>query len=372
MNTADLLATLVRAESTSGHESDAIQLAAQAMRALEYDDVTIDVHGNLMGRIGPEDGPVLVLDGHIDTIPLHTPEAWEHLPFAADVLGGRLYGLGAVDMKAGVAALIDGASRVVRRELHGSAVVSVSTAEEMTEGATLARSFAGRQVSACVIAEPTDLRLATAQRGRAKVEVEVWGRSVHAASSSLGISAVTEMMKLVHSLSELDQPEHPLLGSRDINLIDIRSEPYPSVSVLPGYCVARFDVRFLPGESRDDILRVFRGQAPEGTKCNVQLAHNVFTSYTGEQYDAEEFAEPWETPRQDELVIRAQRGTGAELGVYGFCTNGSYFAGVRGVPCIGYGPGLATDAHRVNESVALADLERAAEGYRRIIEQVLR
>ena len=210
---ADFLAALVRTESTPGREQEAIGLAAAEMTGLGYDEVTVDDHGNLLGRIGRDGGdgrPVLVLDGHIDTIPLYAAEQWEHSAFGAEVSGGRLYGLGAVDMKAGVAALIHGAARVTGRDrMHGCAVVSVSIAEEMREGATLARTFAGRDVTWCVIAEPTDLQVATAQRGRARVEVEIWGRSAHAASSGQGVNAVTAMMEAAGRVQPAGQPGSP-------------------------------------------------------------------------------------------------------------------------------------------------------------------
>ena len=214
--TADFLAALVRTESTPGREQEAIALAAAEMTGLGYDEVTVDGHGNLLGRIGhnPGDGrPVLVLDGHIDTIPLYAAEQWGPPRVRGPGIRRALYGLGAVDMKAGVAALIHGAAQVTRRDrMHGCAVVSVSIAEEMREGATLARTFAGRDVAWCVIAEPTDLRVATAQRGRARVEVEIWGRSAHAASSGQGVNAVTATMEVAARGGPAGQPGSPVAG----------------------------------------------------------------------------------------------------------------------------------------------------------------
>jgi putative selenium metabolism hydrolase len=369
---ADFLVALVRTESTPGREEAAIRLAATEMTRLGYDEVTIDRYGNLLGRIGHKGRPMLVLDGHIDTIPLYAPEQWEHPPYGAEIADGRLYGLGAVDMKAGVAALIHGAARVTSRDrLHGCAIVSVSIAEEMREGATLARTFGGQEVDWCVIAEPTDLHVATAQRGRARVEVEIWGRSAHAANSAQGINAVSLMMDVAGQIDQLRNPIHPLLGRRDISLIDIHSEPFPSVSTIPGYCVARFDVRFLPGEARDSIISLFGDLMPAGIRTSVRMARNRFNTYTGDDYDEEEFALPWETSRGHEFVRRALQAADAEPSVYGFCTNGSYFAGLRNVPTIGYGPGPAAAAHAIDEYVAIEDLEKAAHGYHKIIEDIL-
>ena len=88
------------------------------------------------------------------------------------------------------------------------------------------------------------------------------------------------------------------------------------------------------------------------------------------------------TTRRSSLFLGRRRGTtsssaarcgqrGAPPSVYGFCTNGSYFAGMRNVPTIGYGPGLVSAAHSPDEYVAIEELEKAADGYRRIIEEIL-
>ena len=59
-------------------------------------------------------------------------------------------------------------------------------------------------------------------------------------------------------------PRDPLLGRRDINLIDIHSEPYPSVSTIPNRCLARWDVRFLPGETKQGLLDEFAAAVADG------------------------------------------------------------------------------------------------------------
>src|SRR5260221_5384761 len=88
--------------------ADDVLRAAEEMRRLDFDDVTIDRHGNLIGRVGPAGGRTLVVDGHIDTIPVYTPEAWHHDPLGAEIADGHIYGRGTADMKAAVAAFIYG------------------------------------------------------------------------------------------------------------------------------------------------------------------------------------------------------------------------------------------------------------------------
>jgi putative selenium metabolism hydrolase len=374
MSVVSFLQDLVRIDTTPGQEEQGILRAAEEMRRLDFDDVTIDRHGNLLGRVGPAGGRTLVMDGHIDTVPVYAPEAWHHDPLGAEIADGQIYGRGTADMKAAVAASIYAGGELRRSGgagLSGCVLVVVSIAEEMREGATLAQTFQGRHVDWCVIGEATGLSVAHAQRGRARIEVEVWGRGVHAAASSTGVNAVELMTDVLRRVKELHSPVHPELGSRDINLIDIRSEPYPSISTIPDYCVARFDVRFLPGESRESLLSLMQDLLPPAGRGRVRVMPAVFTAYTGDHYELEDMALSWETPPSHVLVEKALQATGARLDVYPFCTNGSYFAGERGIATIGYGPGAAAQAHTVDEAVPLTEVERAVHGYRSIFASVL-
>jgi len=277
-------------------------------------------------------------------------------------------------MKAAVAAAIHAGGRLKRAaiDLGGCVIISVSIAEEMMEGATLARSFGERQIDWCVIGEPTNLQVAIAQRGRCRVEVELHGRISHAAYSEKGVNAAALAASLVCKLADVEHATHPLLGKRSINLIDIHSEPYPSVSTIPGHCLARFDVRFLPGESPESVLAAFRGLVPGEGSTEVRFAQVRFVSYTGEEYTCDDFAPAWETAPTEAIVRASLSAADTQPSAYQFCTNGSYFAGARGIPTAGYGPGHPADAHTVDESVEASQLERATEWYWHVAADVLK
>jgi putative selenium metabolism hydrolase len=370
---ADLARRLVATESTpTAGEAAALAVARAEMERLGYDHVGTDAGGNLVGRIGDGSPPVLVIDSHIDTVPLHEAARWSVDPFAATVRDGRLVALGACDMKGPLAATIVGAAQARDAgPLRGTVLVVASLAEELMEGAALARGFDDERIDLCLIAEPTSLRLATAQRGRAKLEVEVHGRAAHAASAFRGVNAVAQAAAIIRAAAGLPEVEHPLLGRRDVNVIDIASEPYPSMSTIPSGCLLRFDVRFVPPETPESLLATFRGLVPDGVDADVRFYRAEFTTVAGDSYAVDEFAGSWETPRDHPLVSGALAATGAEAWAYRFCTNGSYFAAARGIPTIGYGPGDPDDAHAVDESVALADLETAADGYAGIVRSAL-
>src|ERR1019366_2835034 len=104
----DLAVGLARTPSVSGHEEAAVKLAASAMRAAGFDTVHIDGSGNAVGSIGPVDGQTIMIDGHIDSIPLHSKCRWTVDPFGGEVRDGVLYGVGICDQKASIAAAIWG------------------------------------------------------------------------------------------------------------------------------------------------------------------------------------------------------------------------------------------------------------------------
>jgi acetylornithine deacetylase/succinyl-diaminopimelate desuccinylase-like protein len=127
----------------------------------------------------------------------------------------------------------------------------------------------------------------------------------------------------------------------------------------------------VPPETPASLLATLRGLVPEGVDADVRFFRAEFASLVGDRYAVDEYAGPWETPRDHPLVTSALAATGAEAWAYQFCTNGSYFAAARGIPTIGYGPGDPDDAHAIDESVALADLETAVAGYAAIFRAAL-
>ena len=108
----ELAVALARTSSVSGTEGPAVALAAAAMEKAGFGRVDIDASGNAIGSIGPEGGPTLMIDGHIDSIPLHSPERWSVDPFGGEIRDGSLYGLGICDQKASIAAAIWGVAAV--------------------------------------------------------------------------------------------------------------------------------------------------------------------------------------------------------------------------------------------------------------------
>ncbi len=371
--------SLVKIESTSGREGPIIEQVASLMEGYRFSTVRIDAAGNAVGRIGKTDEQAaLLIDAHVDTVPPASPADWVHDPFGGEIAAGRLWGLGSVDMKGGLAAALVGLGCLASERWQPSRPIDIvaSVGEETVEGAALSTALQGEPHPSCVvIAEPTSLRVAVAQRGRAKVRVTITGRSSHAAYPERGVNAIEYMARLIGSMgSRLSPGHHPVLGSRSFSVIDISSEPYPSINTIPSKCTARFDCRLLPDDGRESVLDWFR-QLTDGWQRDldlpaVEVGYELasFSTYAGRAYSRPEFMAAWETSPGHDCVGAAQSalraaGLAGDLGHYGFCTNGSLTAGDLGITTIGFGPGEQAVAHSVDESISLSELELAARGF---------
>ncbi|MFQ3535969.1 MAG: YgeY family selenium metabolism-linked hydrolase [Aggregatilineales bacterium] len=366
--------SLVQIRSLSGDEGAVIERTAQWMRELGYDSLHIDECGNLVGVLYGGEGATVVYDSHVDTVAVGDLSAWRYDPFGGMVTEGRLYGRGASDMKGSLAASL-AALAYAKQDgvLRGTALVSASVGEEVIEGLAFSRVLERYAPDLVVICESTELRLVTAGRGRAEITLLTHGKSAHASTPQLGVNALKHMAKLVSALDELTPPEHVQLGKGILEPTEIVSAPFPSISVLPYQCRARYDRRILPGETAESILEPIQATiaalATADPTFHAEASVDVgsFTCYTGTTLHGKKFQMAWQTGAGNPFVRAAQAalkraGQAAEMGHYNFCTNGSCAASI-GLPVIGYGAGSETTAHIADEYLALDQLFGAAEGY---------
>jgi putative selenium metabolism hydrolase len=359
----------------------------QAFESLGFDDVVIDGLGNVLGHIkGKHPGKVLLLDGHIDVVPVPDESRWTHKPFAGEVEDGRIYGRGASDMKGAVSAMIAAAAFFAadtRRDFAGDIYISGVVYEECFEGIAARRISERIHPDYVVIGESSELNLKRGQRGRAEIVVETFGKPAHSANPRAGINAVYKMAELIGEIGKLKAPVHETLGDGIMELTDIKSSPYPGASVVPDYCRATYDRRLLVGETKESVLRPLLALIDE-MKCKdleleatAHFASDVQQCYTGEEIRAERFFPGWVLEEGDEFVQTALAGLRSagltpEVTQYSFCTNGSHYAGEAGIKTIGFGPSRENLAHTIDEYIEIDQLLKAAEGYYGILGSVLR
>jgi acetylornithine deacetylase len=301
---------------------------------------------------GTGGGRTLLLCGHIDTVNVdgmadpHTPR----------IDGDRLYGRGAYDMKAGVAAALMAARDVSRLGLAGDVVVAAVADEEH---ASLGIQEALRRVSAdgAVVTEPTELEVVVAHKGFVWSEIEVTGRSAHGSRPHLGVDAILKMGAVLRELERLDgglvDRTHPLLGRASVHASLI--EGGVELSSYPARCKLGLERRTLPGETGREIeaelellLRRCRKADPEFEASRRTLL----------------VREPFEIDRNDELVSLVALAVGEAMGEPAPIGGASYWAdsafiAAAGIPTVLFGPG-GDGAHATEEWVSLSDTEAVA------------
>lgn len=366
---------LVQTPSLPGKEKAVIELAAAEMQRLGYDRVFTDANGSLIGLMeGRRAGPTLLLDAHGDTVGIAEGVPWQVDPYGAQIVGERMFGRGATDMKGALAAMVHAAASVDRARLAGRVAVSVTIMEEVMEGVALQGVMDEIRPDFVVIGESTQLNLNHGGRGRAEIRLEATGQPAHSSSPQFGLNAVHLMIKAIQAVEALRLPSDPLLGRGLLALTDIISEPYPGYSVIPSRCRVTYDRRLMPGETRDSVLASL-GQLLELANVTATITEGQHITYTGAVLRGAKFFPAWKFAADHPFVQQAlaglrHSGLDPQLGAYQYCTNAAYSAGRAGVPTVGFGPSTEGQAHVVDEYVELAQLTAAAKGYAGIIGMV--
>jgi putative selenium metabolism hydrolase len=371
--------SLIRCPSRYGEEGAVVSLILEQMAALGFDRAWRDANGSAVGVIETgRPGPTILLDGHCDTVGIAPGVTWRHDPFGGEVGDGFIYGRGAADMKASIAAMIHAAAGLDRATLRGRVAVSATVMEENLEGAALKTVMDAVPPDFVIIGEATDLNLNRGGRGRAEIHLETIGRPAHSSTPHLGRNAVHDMLAVVAAIEGLPMGRDPLLGRAVMALTDIISDPYPAYSVIPSRCRVTYDRRLLAGDTAEGVLAAIRAlPGLAGVDLRATIAQGEHTTYTGALLTGAKFLPAFVFGEDHPFVQAALQGLHAaglqpQIGAYRFCTNAAYSAGVAGVPTVGFGPGREEDAHVIDERVAVADVLAAERGYRGIIEAVLK
>jgi putative selenium metabolism hydrolase len=316
-----------------------------------------------------------MLDAHADTVGIAPGVDWERDPFGAVIEKDRMYGRGTADMKGSLAAMLHAGAALDRTRIAGRIVFSASVMEEVVEGFPLEPVIKRFAPDFVLVGEATDLNISHGGRGRAEIHLETIGRPAHSSSPHLGVNAALMMMEAVRDIESLNLPSDPEVGDAILALTDILSEPYPGHSMIPSRCRVTYDRRTLPGETEEAVLAPLR-QIGEGKALRAVIGEARYTTYTGVEIRVPKFFHAWKLDTGHGLVQRTLAGlrfAGLDpgYGVWQFCTNAAYTAGLLNIPTVGFGPGREGQAHVVDEYIDLSDLKAAARGYVGILEQVL-
>ena len=320
---------------------------------------------NVWGKLiasGPKagQGPTIMLAGHLDTVGV---EGYTE-PFSAHIVDGRLYGRGACDMKAALAAYLE-VIRVIneaRVELAGDLVIAGICDEEHKMIGSLDMGSTGPFADVVIIGEPTDLAVCSSHKGQICLVISTYGTAVHSSRPELGVNAIVGMADVIQALGTYavalrDGELHPLCGTGTTNPGVISGGTISST--VPDVCRLEIDRRTLPGQTLESVL-------------NELHALLEPLRLRGLSYDIGEptlHCRPLDT-RIDHPLVTAL--TAAASNVLGRPISATAFPAATdapnlGIPSVICGPGSLADAHTLNESVAIDDVVGAVKIYLRAI-----
>jgi acetylornithine deacetylase len=313
------------------------------------------------------DGRRVCLNGHVDVVdPGSAP--WRDGPWSGAVRDGRLYGRGAVDMKAAVVAALHAAAAVGAAGEHPTVVVQAVSSEEDGGLGTFAELERDAAFDAALIPEPTGLAVICAHAGALTFRGVVPGRAAHAADRLSGCSALDRYVR-VHAALQAHEARvnadvaHPLM--RALRL------PYPLV-------VGRIAGGAWSSSVPDRVEFEGRLGVPVGadlaearTALEAAVALDDGEAPVEISWDGGAFA-PAETPLDRPFVALVQGAFADALGRPVALAGAPYGADMRhftarGIPCVMAGTGGLERAHAVDEWVDLAELAAVARAMIRAV-----
>jgi len=332
------------------------QIAAFVAGWLEAAGLTVTVVEPVPGRpsvvgvlAGSGGGASLMLNAHMDTVGAGGMTE----PFAPVVSNGRVYGRGAYDMKASLAACMITAREARRLGLRGDLIVTAVADEEV---ASLGTSAVIEQFRAdyAIVTEPTELRLCLAHKGFVWLEVETTGVAAHGSRSDLGVDAIANMGSVLTGVLDLNTRlhagrRHTLLGTGSIHASLI--EGGQEMSTYPARCVAKLERRTVPGEDGASTLREIE---------DLIGSENAVARVTLERSSSEVAADHGVS-----LAVAEAAGNPVIIGV-AYWMDMALLNGA-GIPTVSYGP-AGKGEHANVEWVDLASVEKCVEVYMRSAE----
>jgi len=365
---------LIRTPSITTHEERISKLIFQKLDKWGLSPRLVPVKGygpSVMAEIGDPRCPSIILNGHIDTVEIMN--GWKHDPFGAKVENGMLYGLGSLDMKSGIAAMMiafrsiadvmkPGSSRIVFQAVSGEEDASAGTRTMISRGGF-------RNAKAVVVGEGFGgLRaIANGRRGGSYFDIEVIGRAAHGSKPEDGINAVSDAAKIVCALDKMKMRSVrglvaddflPLKESQTVLKISGGSETL----TVPEKCFLKVIRCTVPGKANveAELRRTIRSLKLE-SKITMKLE-----TTPGDLF------QPYVTPPNTDLVrvaarnIKALTGREPQLVVGRSEADDNIIAHDIGVPVVCFGPGESGELanyHQPEEAVSIPQLILASRAY---------
>ncbi|GAB3242019.1 succinyl-diaminopimelate desuccinylase [Chitinimonas naiadis] len=342
---------------------EAMGFVVETMRHGEVD--------NFWARRG-HGGPLLCFAGHTDVVPTGPHEQWHSEPFAPEIRDGLLYGRGAADMKASLAAFVTAIEDFLAdRPNHAGSIALLITSDE--EGPAVdgtirvveTLSERGETIDYCIVGEPTSSQLfgdtiKNGRRGSLSGKLTVYGIQGHIAYPHLARNPVHQaapaLAELAATVWDEGNAHFPPTSWQVSNL----HAGTGAGNVIPGELTVEFNFRYSTASTAEELkARV------AAILDRHSLDYHIAWTLSGRPF----LTEPGRLSQALQTAIAAETGVSAELSTTGGTSDGRFIAAIC-PQVVEFGPLNAT-IHKLNECVAVADLPRLSAIYRRTLDLLL-
>jgi acetylornithine deacetylase len=248
-------------------------------------DIPLTGRPNIVGIYrGSGGGHSLLLNGHVDTVPVEPIDQWIDGPFSGVIKEGKIYGRGTSDMKSGLAAMTM-ALRILLEigiRLKGDVILEYTVDEERTGLGTLACVHKGYKADAGICCETSNLEVMPACIGRMWFSIEVQGKPSGISTRWESVSAIEKGMKIVEAVDDLEKMriedfKHPLFpdnrGALPCAVTMFQAGTFPSVT--PERAVLKGSFGMMPYEDPKDVQQQLLTQVENIAKADPWLRNNM-------------------------------------------------------------------------------------------------
>ncbi|MDE1870146.1 MAG: ArgE/DapE family deacylase [Candidatus Micrarchaeota archaeon] len=345
----------INTENPPGREKQVTKFIQDYLWELKIESELIEFESgrfNLVAVLGKGNGG-LMLNGHTDTVPLGDTPTYSNGALAK-VSGNSIYGRGAADMKGALAAILASLHDLEPNKFKRKLLLSfVGDEESKFKGSkwlikNRSRLFGGIKYG--IVAEPTGMKIQTAQRGLLGAKITFSGKMSHASTPWLGSNAIAKAAKFI---SQIEMPENKIPEKDVMTITKINGGI--AGNVVPNSCEVHIDRRIIPGHTTKDAISKIKTamkKVDPKAKFEVKVAQEAFS-----------------VDSKSQIVQTLKSLTGGSTFCSRFYTEAELYGRAFGMDCVVFGPGEPKFSHKANEHVSILNLKKSTAVFESLIKK---
>ncbi len=330
---------------------------------------------NLYATLGPTDRGGIALSGHTDVVPVENQD-WSGDPWTVRDREGRLYGRGTSDMKSFIAIALAFAPRFLERNLAQPIHYCLTFDEEVgCLGVPHLLAFLEKQPVkpvACIVGEPTDMKVIVGHKGKASYRCHVRGREAHSSLAPTAVNAVHAAAKAIARLADMaarKAQEGPFDEDYDISHTTVHCGSVrggTALNIVPAACTFEFEFRCLPADDPMDLLAELQSY----TQREIEPAMRAIDPESGFTWEEMSLFPGLDLAPDADVVTLAKFLAGANAtGKVAFGTEAGLFKD-GGIPAVICGPGSIEQAHKPDEFISHEQIALCERFMGRLLDRV--